>query len=103
MVPSIQCGSNEWKCMSGDVCIQSQYRCDDAFDCPDQSDEIGCEIRSSRCESDEWESFKTNCYFHSSEFKGWEDAESDCRQRGGHLTSIHSDEEHDFLSGLNFS
>ena len=61
------------------------------------------EIRSSRCESDEWESFKTNCYFLSSEFKGWEDAESDCRHRGAHLTSVHSNEEHDFLSGLDLN
>ena len=36
------CGSNEWKCKSGNECIKSEYHCDDIPDCKDQSDEVGC-------------------------------------------------------------
>lgn len=39
------------------------------------------------------------CYKMFNEFKTWDDAETDCQLRGGHLVSINSDEEWTFLKG----
>ena len=36
-------------------------------------------------------------YYISSQTKNWQDAENDCVARGGHLTSLHSQAESDFL------
>ncbi len=40
-----------------------------------------------------------NCYFYSSERKIYNEAEQDCVQRGGHLTSILSQAENNFHAG----
>ncbi|XP_025031269.1 neurocan core protein-like [Python bivittatus] len=47
-----------------------------------------------------WRKFQGHCYRYFAHRRSWEDAERDCRRRSGHLTSIHSWEEHNFISSL---
>jgi len=47
-----------------------------------------------------WTEFEGHCYLLSDHWKNWQDAEQVCLSRGGHLASIHSLAEHDFLDGL---
>ena len=47
-----------------------------------------------------WEFFDMSCYKISEDVKNYTSAENDCIQEGGHLTSIHSKEENDFLLRL---
>ena len=51
----------------------------------------------SECEPD-WKSFGMNCYNISyNEMMNWTSAEESCKQKGAHLTSIHSIEKNEFL------
>jgi hypothetical protein len=52
---------------------------------------------------DGWNKFEAHCYFYSGgkELKlSWANAEKDCINRGGHLTSIHSQAEQHFVFGI---
>uniref|UniRef100_A0A8B9BNZ8 Brevican n=1 Tax=Anser brachyrhynchus TaxID=132585 RepID=A0A8B9BNZ8_9AVES len=51
-----------------------------------------------RC-SPGWESFQGACYKHFSTRRSWEDAETQCRHYGGHLATILTPEEQDFING----
>ena len=51
------------------------------------------------CE-DGWELFEMGCYRISEDVKNYAEAENDCIQKGGHLTSVHSKEEDTFLRRL---
>ena len=56
-------------------------------------------IIGSDCENG-WESFKMGCYKIPADFNNSTSAENDCVQKGGHLASIHSKEENEFLLRL---
>ena len=51
------------------------------------------------CPSD-WLEFSKNCYKGFLKYLNWVDAESHCIEHGGHLASVHSDQEKDFIHGL---
>ncbi|NXP67090.1 PGCB protein, partial [Chloropsis cyanopogon] len=56
-----------------------------------------CERPLWRC-SPGWDSFQGACYKHFSTRRSWEDAESQCRHYGGHLATILTPEEQDFIN-----
>ncbi|KAM3876128.1 neurocan core protein [Diretmus argenteus] len=58
-----------------------------------------CEKDTEGCEHT-WRKFHGHCYRYFSRRHTWEDAEKDCREHSGHLASIHSLAEQDFISGL---
>ncbi len=47
-----------------------------------------------------WILFDGHCYLYVTSKANWADAEKDCNIKGGHLTSIHSDEENALIQGL---
>ncbi|CAB1324450.1 unnamed protein product [Coregonus sp. 'balchen'] len=47
-----------------------------------------------------WRKFHGHCYRYFSRRHTWEDAEKDCREHIGHLASIHTLQEQDFINGL---
>lgn len=46
-----------------------------------------------------WRKFHGHCYRYFSRRHTWEDAEKDCREHSGHLASIHSVAEQNFIRG----
>ncbi|XP_066062852.1 brevican core protein isoform X4 [Chamaea fasciata] len=56
-----------------------------------------CERTLWRC-SPGWDSFQGACYKHFSTRRSWEDAETQCRHYGGHLATILTPEEQDFIN-----
>lgn len=46
-----------------------------------------------------WKKFHGHCYKLFTRRHTWEDAEKDCRELSGHLTSVTSSMEQDFLNG----
>jgi hypothetical protein len=52
---------------------------------------------------DGWKAFAGHCYKLFSDSLWWEAAENYCQDRGGHLTSVHSQAENDFLQDLKTS
>ncbi|XP_015505477.1 brevican core protein isoform X2 [Parus major] len=56
-----------------------------------------CERPLWRC-SPGWDSFQGACYKHFSTRRSWEDAETQCRHYGGHLATILTPEEQDFIN-----
>ncbi|NXF66759.1 PGCB protein, partial [Ciccaba nigrolineata] len=57
-----------------------------------------CERPLETC-SPGWDSFQGACYKHFSTRRSWEDAETQCRHYGGHLATILTPEEQDFING----
>ncbi len=47
-----------------------------------------------------WKMYDGHCYQLSMNISTWEDAEADCYNKGGHLASIHSLKENNFVSQL---
>lgn len=45
-----------------------------------------------------WQKFHGNCYKHFNQRLSWEVAEQHCRMVGGHLVSIMTPEEQDFIN-----
>ncbi|XP_034532681.1 neurocan core protein-like [Notolabrus celidotus] len=58
-----------------------------------------CEKDIEGCEHT-WRKFHGHCYRYFSRRHTWEDAEKDCREHSGHLASIHSLGEQNFIKGL---
>ncbi|NXC74540.1 PGCB protein, partial [Anhinga anhinga] len=56
-----------------------------------------CERSLEKC-SPGWDSFQGACYKHFSTRRSWEDAETQCRHYGGHLATILTPEEQDFIN-----
>ncbi|NXG01594.1 NCAN protein, partial [Sakesphorus luctuosus] len=91
-----------------DDCLSSP--CQNGGTCIDEVNSFVClclpSYGGSRCEKDtegcdhNWHKFQGHCYRYFSRRRSWEDAERDCRRRSGHLTSIHSQEEHAFINGF---
>ncbi|NXL62986.1 NCAN protein, partial [Chordeiles acutipennis] len=91
-----------------DDCLSSP--CQNGGTCIDEVNAFIClclpSYGGSRCEKDtegcdhNWHKFQGHCYRYFSRRRSWEDAERDCRRRAGHLTSIHSQEEHSFINGF---
>ncbi|XP_071434105.1 neurocan core protein [Pithys albifrons albifrons] len=91
-----------------DDCLSSP--CQNGGTCIDEVNSFVClclpSYGGSRCEKDtegcdhNWHKFQGHCYRYFSRRRSWEDAERDCRRRSGHLTSIHSQEEHGFINGF---
>jgi len=46
---------------------------------------------------DGWKKFNQNCYKNGEKTLNWQDAENHCKQEGGHLASVNSKEENDFI------
>ncbi|KAG9480769.1 hypothetical protein GDO78_010176, partial [Eleutherodactylus coqui] len=56
-----------------------------------------CDINVDKCLED-WDTFQGFCYKHFYDRKRWEEAETHCREYGGHLVSIVTPEEQDFIN-----
>ncbi|XP_018429430.1 PREDICTED: brevican core protein [Nanorana parkeri] len=83
-------------CGNGGTCIEED---DDDFHCLCLPGYFGkaCEINVEKC-PDEWDSFQGFCYRHFYDRKSWEEAETHCRDFGGHLVSVVTPEEQDFVN-----
>ncbi|NXI69089.1 PGCB protein, partial [Anseranas semipalmata] len=91
-----------------DDCLSSP--CQNGGTCIDEVNSFVClclpSYGGSRCEKDtegcdhNWHKFQGHCYRYFARRRSWEDAERDCRRRAGHLTSIHSQEEHGFINSF---
>uniref|UniRef100_A0AAQ6IS89 Neurocan core protein n=1 Tax=Anabas testudineus TaxID=64144 RepID=A0AAQ6IS89_ANATE len=57
-----------------------------------------CEKDTEGCDHT-WRKFHGHCYRYFSRRHTWEDAEKDCREHSGHLASIHSLAEQNFIAG----
>ncbi|XP_066193812.1 brevican core protein isoform X4 [Sylvia atricapilla] len=82
-------------CLNGGTCVEegAQLTCL----CLPGYGGSSCERPLRRC-SPGWDSFQGACYKHFSTRRSWEDAESQCRHYGGHLATILTPEEQDFLN-----
>ncbi|XP_077462756.1 neurocan core protein isoform X2 [Stigmatopora argus] len=89
------CQSNP--CRNGGTCIDEI----NSFVClclPSYSGAM-CEKDTEGCEHS-WRKFHGHCYRYFSHRHTWEDAEKDCREHSGHLASIHSPAEQNFVGGI---
>ncbi|XP_056401156.1 brevican core protein isoform X1 [Hyla sarda] len=83
-------------CKNGGTCIDEE---DGEFRCLCLPGYIGivCDINVEKC-LDYWDTFQGFCYKHFFDRKSWEEAETQCREYGGHLVSIVTPEEQDFVN-----
>ncbi|XP_036253913.1 brevican core protein isoform X3 [Molothrus ater] len=82
-------------CLNGGTCVEdgAQLTCL----CLPGYGGSSCERPLRSC-SPGWDSFQGSCYRHFSTRRSWEDAESQCRHHGGHLATILTPEEQDFIN-----
>jgi len=67
----------------GSASILNSFQTDESVACPDG-----------------WSHFNLSCYILIKKSLSWRGAEGYCNKLGGHLASVHSLEENDFISGL---
>ncbi|XP_025899015.1 brevican core protein [Nothoprocta perdicaria] len=90
----------------GDDCVPNP--CLNGGTCSEDGERAGCVCLpgygGSTCErplykcNPGWDGFHGACYKHFSTRRSWEDAESQCRHYGGHLATILTPEEQDFIN-----
>ncbi|XP_053330411.1 brevican core protein [Spea bombifrons] len=83
-------------CENGGTCIEEE---DGDFHCLCLPGYMGkaCDINMEKC-LDGWDAFQGFCYKHFHTRRSWEEAETHCRESGGHLVSIMTPEEQDFVN-----
>uniref|UniRef100_A0A8B9RAZ8 Neurocan core protein n=2 Tax=Astyanax mexicanus TaxID=7994 RepID=A0A8B9RAZ8_ASTMX len=84
-------------CQNGGTCIDeiNSYVCL----CLPSYGGATCEKDTEGCDHT-WRKFHGHCYRYFTHRRTWEDAEKDCREHNGHLASIHTREEQDFINGM---
>ncbi|KAM6038150.1 brevican core protein isoform 2-T2 [Theristicus caerulescens] len=82
-------------CLNGGTCTEDGARL--ACLCLPGYGGSSCERPLEKC-SPGWDGFQGACYKHFSTRRSWEDAESQCRHYGGHLATILTPEEQDFIN-----
>ncbi|KAF1466343.1 hypothetical protein FQV17_0009421, partial [Megadyptes antipodes antipodes] len=82
-------------CLNGGTCMEDGARL--ACLCLPGYGGSSCERPLEKC-SPSWDSFQGACYKHFSTRRSWEDAETQCRHYGGHLATILTPEEQDFIN-----
>ncbi|XP_053094134.1 neurocan core protein isoform X2 [Pangasianodon hypophthalmus] len=90
-----ECQSNP--CQNGGTCIDEI----NSFVClclPSYGGAM-CEKDTEGCDHN-WRKFHGHCYRYFIHRLNWEDAEKDCREHNGHLASIHTREEQDFINSM---
>ncbi|XP_056143041.1 brevican core protein [Lampris incognitus] len=81
-------------CLNGATCIDGgSPRC---ICLPTYGGDL-CQTDLEACEPG-WEKFQGSCYHHFSRRQGWEVAEQHCRRCGGHLTSVMTPEEQNYIN-----
>ncbi|XP_075381027.1 brevican core protein [Mycteria americana] len=82
-------------CLNGGTCTEDGARL--ACLCLPGYGGSNCERPLAKC-SPGWDGFQGACYKHFSTRRSWEDAETQCRHYGGHLATILTPEEQDFIN-----
>ncbi|NXL54493.1 PGCB protein, partial [Podilymbus podiceps] len=82
-------------CLNGGTCTEDGARL--ACLCLPGYGGSSCERPLEQC-GPGWDSFQGACYKHFSTRRSWEDAETQCRRYGGHLATILTPEEQDFIN-----
>ncbi|XP_052653495.1 brevican core protein isoform X5 [Harpia harpyja] len=82
-------------CLNGGTCMEDSAHL--ACLCLPGYGGSSCERLLEKC-SPGWDSFQGACYKHFSTRRSWEDAETQCRHYGGHLATILTPEEQDFIN-----
>ncbi|XP_029929038.1 brevican core protein [Myripristis murdjan] len=81
-------------CLNGGTCVEGgPTRC---LCLPGYGGDL-CETDLESCEPG-WEKFEGFCYRHFTKRQGWEVAEQHCRMCGGHLVSVMTPEEQDYIN-----
>jgi hypothetical protein len=57
-------------------------------------------VANNSCPSGSWQEFEGSCYLVVENYSTWEEAEIDCNFLGGHLASIHTAAERNFVNSL---
>ncbi|KAM9353601.1 LOW QUALITY PROTEIN: brevican core protein [Symphorus nematophorus] len=90
--PSDSCLENP--CLNGGTCVDGEpTRC---ICLPGYGGDL-CQTDLDACEPG-WEKFQGFCYRHFSKRQSWEAAEQHCRMCGGHLLSVMTPEEQDYIN-----
>ncbi len=84
------------------VAVICQYDTNDAFTTVStQESTTTTEVTPIDNCPDGWEEFEEHCYQYRAENVTWSEANADCILAGGHLSSVHSQAENDFISIFN--